>query len=174
MRPDPPRFLVVGRIGRPHGLRGEVRVDVLTDFPEQRFASGAELFIGPEGGQPQPTRVLAVRPHQAWLLVRFDLAADRDAAAEVTGQYVYVPTEAAHDLEPDSYYEHELVGLEVVTVEGRLLGRVTSLLETGSADVLIITGGDGQHLIPMTAEVVSEIDLEAGRLTITPLPGLLD
>ena len=173
MRPDPPRYLAVGRVGRPHGLLGEVRVDVLTDFPE-RFARGAQLYIGPEGGDPRPARVVSARPHQARLLVIFDLAADRAAAAEITGQYVYVPTEEAHDLGPGSYYEHELVGLEVVTAEGRVLGRVTSLLETGSADVLIITGSDGQHLIPMIAEVVSEVDLEAGRLTITPLPGLLD
>jgi len=174
LRPAAPRYLAIGRIGRPHGVHGEVRLEVMTDFPE-RFAPGAKLLVGPEQeSEPQSVEVMAVRPHKEWLLVRFDIAGERTAASLLTGQYVYIPAEEARALEPDSYYPHELLGLEVATDEGRPLGRVTSVLETGAADVLKVDSDEGEYLIPMIADVIADVDLDTGRLTITPLPGLLE
>lgn len=174
-RPAAPAFLAVGRIGRAHGVRGEVAVEVLTDFPE-RFAPGAALYVGPEGAEPEAVRLEGARPHRGRLLLHFEGVTDRDEASALTGQYVFIPQSEARALGPDSYYPHELIGLEVVTAEGQAVGRVADLLETGSADVLIVRGADDgpETLVPMIGEVIGEVDLDAGRITITPLPGLLD
>ncbi len=169
-----PEYLVVGRVGRPHGVRGELRVEVLTDFPE-RFAPGERLLIGHEGvAAPQPVIIVSARPHQGNLLVRFDLASDRDAAARLTNQLLYVPTGDAHRLPEGTHYAYELEGLEVMTADGRRLGTVREVLETGSADVLLVSDGPREVLIPMIATVIAAIDIEAGRVVVTPLPGLLE
>ncbi len=174
MNPPGPAYLAVGRIGRAHGVHGEVSVDVLTEFPE-RFTPGSTLYVGPErGASPSATVVLSARPFRDRLLVRLDAAADRDAAQALTGQFLFIPASEAHALDPDSYYAHQLVGLEVVTDAGVSVGRVAHIMETGSADVLEVQGARGTTLIPMIGDVVAEIDLAAGRITITPLPGLLD
>jgi len=157
-------------------VRGEVRVEVLTDVPERRFAVGSTLFVGRRGeGSPRSVVVLSARPHHDHLLVRLDLTHDRDSAGLLAGQYLYVPTSDAAEIDPDSYYEHQLVGLTVVTVDGTVVGRVVELLETGSAEVLRVRapGGD-EHLVPLISDVIADIDLAASRITITPLPGLLD
>jgi 16S rRNA processing protein RimM len=151
-------------------------VEVLTDFPE-RFAPGARMYVGPEDlsrQAPVEATVRSARPQQARLLVAFDLAEDREAAAGLTGQFLYVPVAEAHLLEPDSYYAHELVGLEVRTDAGAVVGEVGSLLEAGGTDVLWVRSGERDVLIPMIAEVVLEVDLAAGRITIFPMPGLLE
>jgi 16S rRNA processing protein RimM len=169
-----PPYLAIGRIGRPHGVQGEVRIEVLTDFPE-RFAPGARLFVGPAAGaEPQPAAVVTVRTHGDRLLVRFDIAADRDAAGSLTNQLVFIPTAEARPLGPDAYYPHELEGMTVVTAAGRELGRVGAVMETGSAEVLVVREAGREHLIPMIADIIDTVDLAAGRIVITPLPGLLD
>lgn len=174
MSPAAPLYLAVGRIGRAHGIRGEVCVDVLTEFPE-RFAPGSTLYVGPERGTtPSPMVVESARPFRDRLLVHLDAAADRDAAQALTGLYLFIPASEAHPLEADSFYAYQLVGLEVVTDAGQPVGRVAHVMETGSADVLEVHGSRGTTLIPMIGDVVAEIDLSAGRITITPLPGLLD
>ncbi len=169
-----PTFLVVGRIGRPHGVRGEVEVQVWTDFPE-RFRPGSRLYVGkPDGSDSRPVAVLAARPHHDRLLVRLDLAADRTAAGALTGLHLLVPATEAMPLEADAYYHHQLVGLAVVLPDGSAVGDVTEVLETGSADVLVVQGPQGEVLLPMIGAVIASVDLAAGRLLITPIPGLLE
>jgi 16S rRNA processing protein RimM len=180
-----PRYLAVGRIGRAHGVRGEVRVEVLTDFPERRYAPGSRLLVAPppdptapgrEPEEPVPVVVKSARPHRGAILVRLDRAADRTAAEALTGQQLYVEASDAPELGPDAYYEHQLVGCVVATRDGRRLGRVTELLETGAADVLIV--GDEAPgttvLVPMIAQVIQSVDVDKGLIVIDPLPGLLD
>jgi 16S rRNA processing protein RimM len=169
-----PAFLVVGRIGRPHGVLGEVEVDVWTDFPE-RFQPAGTLFVGhPDDSAPRPVVVASARPHHDRLLVRFDVIEDRTAAAELTGLYVMVPTAAAMPLEADAYYHHQLLGLTVELPDGTELGTVTEVIETGSADVLVVSGPRGDVLVPMIGSVIAQVDLAAGRILVTPIPGLLD
>jgi len=153
-----------------------VRVIVLTDFPDERFAPGSVLYLGGEDDPaPRQVVVLSSRPHHDILLVRFDAAQDRDAAEALVGSYVRVPVSEAMPLETGSFYEHELVGLEVVLADGSAIGEVVGLTDTGSADVLEVRSGGGRvYLVPMTAEFVSSIDVGAKRIEITPLPGLLD
>lgn len=159
-------------------MRGEIRVDVLTDFPERRFAPGSRLFLGAaqDDPAPRPVEVLAARPHKSWLLVALDVAADRAAAATMTGHFLLVPAEDAGELEPETYYPHELIGCEVVTDAGESLGRVESILETGSADVLAVRrdGASREVLLPMIGDVVRAIDVAGRRIEVTLLPGLLD
>ena len=177
LRADPPRFLVVGRVARAHGVRGEVAVQVLTDFPAERFAPGSPLFLGPDGDpSPRAARVQTVRPHHHRLLVRFDAARDRDEAETLTGLYVYGAAADAPALAPDTYYVHQLVGCQVTTVAGQAVGRVSDVLETGAADVLYVTppGGGREILLPLIGDVVRQVDVDAARIVITPMPGLLD
>jgi 16S rRNA processing protein RimM len=169
-----PRHLVVGRIGRPHGVRGELEVDVWTDFPE-RFRPGSRLLVGqPEEAAPRPVTVASSRAHHARLLVRLDVAADRDEAALLTGQYFLVPLDEAMPLDEDTYYHHQLVGLAVQLAEGgQPLGTVVEVIETGSADVIVVRGERGEVLLPLLGEVVQAVDLAAGRMLVVPPPGLL-
>jgi 16S rRNA processing protein RimM len=173
----PPAHLVVGRIGRPHGLRGEVRVEVMTDFPERRFAPGSRLLAGDHDGPGLAVlEVGSVRPHGSVLLVRFQSVASRESAAQLNGLRVWIPLEEAAPLAADAYYEHELVGCAVATADGAPIGRVTGLLETGAADVLYVLDEATQRerLVPLIGAVVLDVDLAARRITIDPLPGLLD
>jgi 16S rRNA processing protein RimM len=175
-RPPEGQYLTVGRIGRAHGISGETRVEILTDFPELRFAPGSELLIGPSGGQPEGgITVIASRRHQSALLVRFAGVEDRGAAQALTGMELFVPMEAAAPLPPGAYYVHDLIGLDVLGPDGAAIGRVTSFMETGAADIVIVTTPDGrEQLIPLTAQIVTEVDRNAGRMLINPIPGLLD
>lgn len=171
---EEPLYLVVGRIGRPHGVRGEVEVDVWTDFPA-RFQPGTTLLIGrPDVPDPSPVTVLSSRPHQDRLLVRLSHASDRSAAALLTGMMLLVPTAAAMPLDADTFYHHQLVGLVAVLADGAELGAVVEVMETGATDVLVVRGEGGEVLLPMLATVIQTVDLAAGRITVTPLPGMLE
>lgn len=170
-----PETVLAGRVGRPHGVRGELRVEAWSDAPEARFAQGAVLWLGPERGGDalRAYTVRAVRPHRRLLLVTFDGIAGREDASALTGLHVHVPISELEPLGEDAWYEHELLGLEVVTDEGVSLGRVAVIMETGANDVLRVRG-EREVFIPLIGDVIDEVDLEAGVIRITPLPGLLD
>jgi 16S rRNA processing protein RimM len=106
--------------------------------------------------------------------VRFAGTNDRDAAQALSGQLLWIATEDAADLPAGSYYEHELIGLDVVLEDGSPVGTVSSIMETGAADVLVITGPSGEHLVPMIRTVIVSVDTDARRILISPPPGLLD
>ena len=163
----------MGRLGRAHGVRGEIRVEVETDFPELRFGPGQELLIGRPGDRDMTSvTVASVRPHKQWLLVRFEETSARELAQQMTGSNVYIPAEDLAELEADEYYVHDLIGLHVVTADNEPLGEVSQFIETGAADVLVIRGPDKERLIPMIGDVVQSVDLAAGVMVITPLPGM--
>lgn len=165
-----PRFVVVGRVLRPHGVRGELRVEILTDYPE-RLPSHRVLYIGPE---PTPYQVEGIRFHRGAALIKLAGCDDRNAAEELRGQWVQIPIEAAVPLEEGEYYHFQVVGVEVVTTEGEPLGRVAEVIETGANDVYVVHGPRGEVLIPAIEDVVRELDLEARRMIVEILPGLLE
>ena len=174
MAAEQPSFLVVGRIGRAHGIHGEVGIDVMTDFPE-RFNPGERLYLGQERDEaPEPATVITRRPHRQRLLVKFSNSPDRTAAELLTGLFVLIPRDEAAALEPDTFYPFQLIGLEVSREDGSPLGRVKDLMETGTADVLIIRGDGRDVLVPMIEAAIASIDLDAGRLIVREMPGLLD
>ena len=168
--------LVVGRITRPHGVRGELAVDVRTDDPELRLAAGAVL--GTEPAAAGPLTVAGTRWHSGRLLVRFADVDDRTAAESLRGTLLLVDSADLEDLpDPDSYRDHRLVGLTVVGPDGAVVGSVTDVLHHGQ-DLLVVAGSGPRAgteiLIPFVAAIVTEVDLAAGLVRVDPPAGLLD
>jgi 16S rRNA processing protein RimM len=168
--------LVVGRIGRPHGVRGDVTVEVRTDDPELRFAVGTALATDPAARGP--LTVTAARWHSGRLLLSFEGVGDRDQAEELRGVLLVVDSADLADPDDREYFrDYQLVGLTVVTTAGEQVGTVADVLHYGQ-DLLVISG-DGQRsgaeiLIPFVLPLVPEVDVAGHRLVIDPPPGLLD
>jgi 16S rRNA processing protein RimM len=185
--------LIVGRIGRPHGIRGEVIVGVRTDEPDLRFAVGAVLDVertlpGPgrtgEGsgvavGDGQLT-VGSARWHSGQLLVAFAGITDRTAAGELTGSWLSVDSSQLPESgDPDEFRDYELIGLSVRTSAGDAVGVVADVLHYGQDLLVVRQDGDqdgkaGEYLVPFVKAIVPEIDVSAGVLVIDPPPGLLN
>jgi len=168
--------LVVGRIGRPHGLSGEVTVEVRTDDPELRFAVGSTLATTP--ADRGPLTVAGSRWHSGTLLVRFAGCADRNAAEQLRDTVLAIDSDDLTPLDdPAEFYDHDLIGLQVVTAAGEAVGEVTDVLHHGQ-DLLVIEGtgsrSGAEILVPFVAALVPEVDTAAGRLVIEPPPGLID
>jgi 16S rRNA processing protein RimM len=171
-------YLVVGRIGKPHGLKGEVSVEPRTDEPERRFAAGATLYVEHHRPGPVSGATLTVRDHR-WhsgrLLVTFDEIADRTAAEEARGTQLVVPVDPDETPDdPEEFYDHQLVGLAVEDLEGVRLGTVSAVEHTGGQDLLHVDVGDGEDvLFPFVAALVPTVDVPGGRLVVDDRPGLL-
>jgi 16S rRNA processing protein RimM len=170
--------VVVGRIGKPHGIRGEVTLDVRTDEPERRFAPGTTLRAqAPAGADRRPSTLTVARArwHQSTLLVAFDELPDRNAAEAARGTVLHATL--AHDEvpdDPDEYYDHQLVGLEVVDLDGTVLGTVKALVHGSAQDLLTVRTTDGRDaLVPFVTALVPDVDLAAGRLVVADRPGLV-
>jgi 16S rRNA processing protein RimM len=171
--------IIVGRIGRPHGIRGEVVIGVRTDEPDLRFAVGATLDVAPAADDDAPPdqvlRVAAKRWHSGQLLVAFAGVTDRTAASELTGSWLSVDSsQLPATADPDEFRDHELIGLSVRTCAGQPVGVVTDVLHHGQ-DLLVVRPPDGpEHLVPFVKAIVPEVDVAAGVLVIDPPPGLID
>ncbi len=165
-----PTHLIVARVLAPWGHRGEVRAEVLTDFP-QRFSGMERIFVG-DGKVPY--RVESARLHKGNVVLKLEGVNTPDEAERLRGALLYVPVEEAVPLGEDEYYYHQIIGLEVWTADGRFLGRVTEILETGANDVYVAEKDGREVLIPAVASVVQEVDLEHHRLVVSPPPGLLE
>ncbi|MFD7239797.1 ribosome maturation factor RimM [Streptomyces syringium] len=166
--------LVVGRIGRAHGIKGEVTVEVRTDEPELRLGPGAVLATDPAG--VGPLTIETGRVHSGRLLLRFAGVKDRTGAEALRNTLLIAevdPEDVPED--PEEFYDHQLMDLDVVTVDGVEIGRITEISHLPSQDLFIVERPDGSEvMIPFVAEIVPEIDLEAQRAIIDPPPGLID
>jgi 16S rRNA processing protein RimM len=173
-------LLVVGQIVRPHGVRGEVGVDVRTDDPAARFAPGSVLVTdpGPRAAPDVPAKltVESVRPHQGRLLVVFDGVYDRDLAERLRGVLLCVDSDDVPDTgDPDEFHDHQLVGLTAVGTDGEVLGEVTRVDHAPASDLLVLRRPDGRTaLVPFVKAIVPTVDLAAGRVVLTPPDGLFD
>ena len=174
MRAPEPRYLVVGRILRPHGVRGELRVEVLTSFPEQ-VGRHKYLYLAHPQTPDVAERYLAeaARMHGQVLLLKLGGTDNRDTADELRGMLVEIPREQAVKLAEGEFYQYQVVGLRVETEQGTWLGQLIEVLETGANDVYIVVGPFGEVLLPAVAEVVRRIDIEQGLMVVHLLPGLL-
>jgi 16S rRNA processing protein RimM len=173
---DESQVRVVGRVVKPHGVRGELVVDIRTDSVEQRFAAGSVLLLTPTGGAARQVTVTSARPHSGRLLVRLAEVDGREAADAVRGALLSASVADLPPIEdPDEFYDHQLEGLTVVTVTGVEVGRVRDVNHGAGGDLLVVdrTGG-GEALVPFVGQIVPEVDLAAGRLVIDPPPGLLE
>ncbi len=172
-----PETIVVGRIGKPHGIKGEVSVEPRTDEPERRFAAGARLQTQdkrPGAAGPGHLTVAGTRWHSGRLLVRFTEIDDRNAAEAARGTLLVIPLDPDEQPEdPEEFYDHQLVGLSVVTTDGRAVG-VLAVVVHGTAQDLLVVKTDGPDvLVPFVSELVPEVDLAGGRIVVVDQPGLL-
>jgi 16S rRNA processing protein RimM len=154
-----------------HGLGGDVRVQATTDFPERLAELNSVWVLAP--GKPAATyrlRRFTEHTSKSLLVVGFRGVSTRSAALELVGGELQIEIAQAAELPPDTYYEHDIIGLRVVTTDGVELGPVTDVLRTGANDVYVTE----RCLIPAIGDVVSEIDLAGGRMVIVAIPGLLD
>ena len=169
-----PRYLAVGRILRPHGIRGELRVGILTNYPE-RLGQHAYFYLAspdlPEIARRYPVEKL--RRHKKVLLLKLGGCDDRNAAEELRGQLVQIPIEEAVPLEEGEYYYFQLIGVRVEAESGESLGQVVDVLETGANDVYVVRGPQGEVLLPAVKDVVLKLDLEAKQMVVNLLPGML-
>jgi len=163
-------FLAVGRVARPHGVRGELVLEVLTEFP-QHLAEAEVVYLGEAAVPHALRRVRQSRGQQ--LIIQLADCLDRNAAEAYRGQLVQIKTEQAAPLPPGRYYHHQILGLDVVTEAGEALGQVTEILETGANDVYVVKGPAGEEvLLPALRSVILQIDLEARRITVHLMEGL--
>jgi len=170
--------VLVGRIGKPHGIRGHVTIDVRTDEPERRFVDGARLRAVPPKGSAFTADTLTVeasRWHQGVLHLLFEEIPDRDAAESARGVLLYtdIPADATPD-DPDEYYDHQLIGLAAYDTEGNHLGEVSGLVHGGAQDLLTIRTPDRRDaLVPLVKALVPVVDLAERKVVIEDRPGLV-
>jgi 16S rRNA processing protein RimM len=170
--------VLVGRIGKPHGVRGHVTIDVRTDEPERRFADGARLRAVPPKGSAFDRPTLTVegsRWHQGILHVLFAELGDRGAAESARGVLLYtdIPADATPD-DPDEFYDHQLIGLAAYDTEGVRLGEVSGLVHGGAQDLLTIRTVDRRDaLVPFVKALVPVVDLAERKVVIADRPGLV-
>lgn len=163
-------YIAIGQIVAAWGVRGEVKVVLHTDFP-QRFQHLETVYLGPRA---TPVALRSSRPLHGQILLRLAGCETRAEAEQLRGQWVQVPVAQAMPLAAGERYVFELVGLQVVTTDGRNLGEVVEVLLTAANEVLVVRGDSGEVLVPYINDVVVGEDLAGGRLLIAPVPGLLD
>ena len=161
--------VVVGTIGRPHGLRGELTIRLHTDFPDERFAPGTRLSTGTEGGHLD---VVTSRWQGGVLLVAFRGYADRSRAETLRGTELWARVEPGEDGSGD-FHDAALTGLEV-RVGGAPFGRIASVVHNPAQDLLVVRSATGEHLVPFVTELVPVVDLTGGFVEVVDLPGLFD
>jgi 16S rRNA processing protein RimM len=162
--------VVVGRIGRAHGIRGELNVEIRTDEPERRFAPGSSIICN-----GRALTVASSRRHSGRLIVGFREVSDRTAAEQLHGAVLEAeidPSESPDD--PEEFYDHQLVGLQVRTPDDAVAGTVTSVLHLAKQDTLVIDAGDREVLVPFVAALVPTVDVAAGYVRLADVLGLLD
>lgn len=164
-----PAFLAVGKLRHSHGVHGEMLMEVLTDFPE-RLVPGMILYLG--SGESQ-LRLLKSRPHREGLLMTFEGYTTPEEVGQLRNQVVYVHADDRPALEQGEFYQHQLIGLHVATVDGESLGKVIEIIETGASDVLVVRPPGGPDvLIPIVDAFVKQVDLSAGLITVLLIPGM--
>lgn len=179
MRAAEPAFLVVGHVRKPHGTRGELVVEPLTDHPGDVFVSGVVLLPGDAAGREPdpdaaPLRVEAARPFQDLLLVSIAGVEDRNAADRLRGRYLMVERASLPELAEGELFYHQLLGIEVFEARGGRLGEVTEVYEQRPADLLEIRTATGKVLVPFMEHWIRELDVAARRLVLDLPEGLLD
>lgn len=167
--------VVVGRVAKAHGIRGELSVDVRTDSPEQRFAVGSTLTLRHKDLGEATVTIAAARFHSGRLLVRFAEVPDRTAAERVRGGLLLGDTADLPPTEdPDEFYDHELEGLSAELTDGTVLGTVREVLHSPGGELLSLDVDGRDVLVPFVRAIVPVVDVAGGRVVVDPPEGLLD
>jgi len=166
-----PAFLAVAKVRRPHGVHGELVVEIYTDFPE-RLQPGIKVNVSPEYKQ---LTISSRRSHNEGLILGFEGIHDPEEAGRYRNRVLCIPASEAHELQEGEFYFHELLGLDVINESGRSLGKLTEIMKTGANDVYIVTDTAGKELlVPAIPDVVLYIDLDAKTVKVRLLPGLVE
>lgn len=167
MKPSEPEFITIGQILAPRGIKGKLKVKVVTDFP-QRFAPASKVYVN-----QQPMTIDGAEWHKGNAIIKLNAIDSLDAAQKLTGQPIEIHRSQLEPLPEGQYYHFQLIGLEVWTTQGELLGTVTEILSAKSNDNYVVRGSQGEILIPAIEDIVKSIDLDGGRIVIEPVEGLL-
>ena len=168
---DEPVFVIIGKFRRPHGIRGEIRMTVLTDFPDL-ISPGKTIFTG---DQHKAYTINGIRWHGADMLVSLKELPDRTAVEIFRNIMVYMKSKDMPELPEGEFYTHQLVGLEVITDQGENLGRLKEIIITGANDVYLVESPAGKEvLLPAIDDVVLDINYEDGIMLVHIISGLLD
>jgi len=173
-RKDPPPFLLLGRVLRPHGVRGELRLEIITAYPE-RVVEGKRVYLGTdpqEANTAEACRVIHARRHQQYLILELEGVTDRNMADLYRDHYVMVALEDAVPLEEGEFYLFQVLGIDVYTDEGEYLGQVSDVIETGANDVYVVHGPSGEVLLPDIEECILKVNIPEGRMTVHLMEGL--
>lgn len=160
-------FITIGKILAPSGIKGKLKVTVLTDFP-QRFTPGAKIYIN-----RQPMTIDDTTWHKGNATIKLNTIDSLEDAERLRGQPLEIHHSQLQDLPDEEYYHFQLIGLEVWTTAGKLLGNITEILAPTSNDNYVVKGAEGEILIPAIDDVVKSVDLNQGRMIIEPIAGLL-
>jgi 16S rRNA processing protein RimM len=174
-----PSYLVVGHLNKAHGMKGELFVWPLTDHPESIFAPGVILHLGNEAGDaPDPTEpslvISGARPFRRGFLLSLEGIETRAHAEALRGRYVLLPREEIADLGEGEVFYHQLLGMQVLTSCGVVVGTIEEVYELRPADLLEVKGPTGTHFIPFLASIVREVNTATGTMVIDPPEGLLE
>jgi 16S rRNA processing protein RimM len=166
-----PAYLAVGKVRRPHGVHGEMVVEIYTDFPE-RIKSGMTLYLGSTHTR---LTISSQRSHNEGMLLGFEGITTPEKAGMLRNQILSISAADAHELQHGEYFFHELVGLNVLDESDKPLGTLTEIIETGANDVYVVTNGQGgELLLPAITDVILKVDLKARTMKVKVLPGLME
>ncbi len=164
---------IVGKVLKPQGIRGEIKVEIITSFPEH-FTTLKEVFLN-KNDQWQTCQIDHVRIKSKFAYIRFRGMQTRDQAEELRNQYLYIPDQELQELAENEYYIHDLIGLEVFDESGLYLGEICDVETYVSHDVYVLKTADGeQHLIPAVRDFIRKIDLKNGKIIIRRIEGLIE
>ena len=167
--------VVVGRIAKAHGIRGELAVDVRTDSPEERFRIGAAVTTKLRDGSKRELTIAAAREHSGRLLVRFEEVLTRDVAETLRGALLLADTATLPPTEdPDEFYDHELAGLRAELADGTVVGKVVEIVHSPAGELLELDVDGREVLVPFVRAIVPTVDVAGGRVVLDPPEGLLD
>ena len=160
-------FIAIGKILAPWGVRGKLKVEVATDFP-QRFAPSSKVYVS-----QRPVTIESTEWHKGKVIIKLSSIDNIKDAEKLRGQLVEIDYSQVYSLPEGQYYHFQLIGLEVWTTQGELLGNITEILTTPGNDNYVVSGAKGEILIPAIEDVVKSIHLNEGHMTIEPIEGLL-
>lgn len=168
-----PDYVIIGRITKPHGVRGAVKVEPITDDPN-RFSLLEHVYIGPEDKPGDAVNIEKVQFQNKLIILSLANITSREAADGLRGKYLHIPADQALDLPDGSVYIYDLIGLKVYTNKNEFVGTVKDFQEYPASDMFVIENNEREYLIPDVPDIVEEVNLEDGIIIINPIDGLLD
>ena len=166
-------FIAIGRISKPHGVKGEIRIEYFNPEEPHMFSHYQTIFLQGDEKSLHPYRLLTVRPHKKFILAQLEGIQSRAEAEQLRGKVVLIDPAELPPLKEDEYYWQDILGMRVVSEQGEDVGTIKEIVPTGSNDVYVVQRGTQEFLIPATQDAIMSIDIKGRTMVIRPLEGLL-